>query len=61
MAKAKTITLKLVKGLAGVKKNQIAVLESLGLRRTGDTTIQPDIPQTEGKIRKVVHLIEVNR
>ena len=41
MADAKTMNLKLVKSLAGVKKDQIAVLESLGLRKIGDVTQQP--------------------
>lgn len=59
MAKAKTITIKLVKGLAGVKKDQIAVLESLGLRKIGDVTEQPANDATQGKVRKVTHLIEV--
>ena len=36
------VTIKLVKGLAGKKKDQVAVCESLGLRKTGDITVQPD-------------------
>ncbi len=59
MAEAKTMKLKLVKGLAGVKKDQIAVLESLGLRRIGDVTEQPENAATKGKAFKVSHLIEV--
>ncbi len=61
MAKANTISLKLVKSTAGVKKDQIAVLESLGLRKIGDVTEQPATAATEGKARKVIHLIEVVR
>lgn len=56
---ANTVTIKLVKGLAGVKKTQIAVVTSLGLRRTGDTTTQPLNEATKGKIKKVIHLIQV--
>ena len=59
MANAKTMKIKLVKGTAGVKKNQVAILESLGLRKIGDVTEQPANPSTEGKAFKVSHLIEI--
>ena len=58
-AKPAMLKVKLVKGLAGVKKNQIAIAESLGLRRIGAVTTQPDSPATQGKIRKITHLVEV--
>ncbi len=51
------ITLK--KSLIGSKKDQIATAYSLGLRRIGDKTTQPDNPQTQGKIKKITHLIDV--
>lgn len=51
--------IKLVKSLIGAKKDQIATAQSLGLRKIGDTTIQPDNAQTKGKITKINHLIEV--
>ncbi len=51
--------IKLVKSLIGRKKDQIATAHSLGLRKIGDTTSQPDNPQTMGKINKISHLIEV--
>ncbi len=51
--------IKLVKSLIGCKKDQIATAESLGLRKIGDTTSQPDNAQTKGKIKKINHLIEV--
>lgn len=51
--------IKLVKSLIGRKKDQIATAESLGLRKVGDTTTQPDNAQTQGKINKISHLIEV--
>jgi large subunit ribosomal protein L30 len=54
---AKKITL--VKSLIAVKKDQIATANSLGLKKIGDVTIQPDNAQTQGKINKIVHLIEV--
>ncbi len=49
----------LVKSLIAVKKDQIATANSLGLRKIGDVTIQPDNAQTQGKINKIVHLIKV--
>ena len=55
------VTIKLVKGLSGKKKDQIAVCESLGLRKTGDITVQPDNAATRGKIFKVKHLVEVSQ
>ncbi len=52
-----TVTLK--KSLIGSKKDQIATAHALGLRKIGDTASQPDNPQTQGKIRKIAHLVEV--
>ena len=52
------ITLK--KSLIGSKKDQIATAQSLGLKKVGDTTEQPDNAQTQGKVKKIGHLIEVS-
>ncbi|MBR6004688.1 MAG: 50S ribosomal protein L30 [Clostridia bacterium] len=54
------IQVKLVKSLIGSTKPQIDTVHSLGLYRIGDVTVQPDIPATQGKVRKVAHLIEVS-
>lgn len=51
--------IKLVRSLIGAKKDQIATAQSLGLRKIGDSTTQPDNAQTKGKITKINHLIEV--
>ena len=53
-----TVTIKLAKSLIGSKKNQIATAHSLGLRRIGDVSVQPDCPATQGKLRVLAHLIE---
>ena len=53
------ITLK--KSLIGCKKPQIATAEALGLKKVGDVTTQPDNAQTQGKINKIIHLIEVSK
>ena len=49
------ITLK--KSLIGCKKDQIATAHSLGLRKIGNVTVQPDNEQTKGKIKKISHLV----
>ncbi len=51
--------IKLVKSLIGRKDDQIATAESLGLRRVGDVTTQPENDATKGKIAKISHLVEV--
>ncbi len=57
--KVETVQVKLVKSLIGSKKDQIATAESLGLRKIGDVTVQPDNAATKGKITKIIHLVEV--
>ena len=52
------VTLK--KSLIGSKKDQIATAHALGLKKIGDMATQPDNPQTQGKIKKIAHLIEVS-
>ena len=52
--------IKLVKSLIGSKKDQIATANSLGLRKIGDVTVQPDNAQTKGKVNKIIHLVEVS-
>ena len=53
------VNVKLVRSLIGCKKDQIATAHSLGLRKIGDETVQPDNPQTQGKGKKISHLIKV--
>ena len=57
--KAAGLTVKLVKSTIGSKKDQIATVESLGLRKVGDIKVQPDNAQTRGKINKVSHLVKI--
>ena len=58
-AKTGTITIKLAHSLIGAKKDQIATATSLGLHKIGDTVCQPDNAATQGKVKKIIHLIEV--
>ena len=55
------ITIKLVKSLIGSKKDQIATAHALGLKKIGDVTVQPDNAQTQGKLKKIGHLVEVEK
>ncbi len=55
----KTYKITLVKSLNGRIKKHIATAESLGLKRIGDTTVQPDNAQTCGKIQQISYLIRV--
>ena len=41
-------------------KDQIATIEALGLHKIGNETVQPDNPQTKGKVAKIIHLVEVS-
>lgn len=54
-----TLKIKLVKSLIGRKDDQIATAYSLGLRKIGDMTEQPDNDATKGKVTKISHLVEV--
>ena len=57
--KAAGLTITLKKSLIGCKEKQIATAISLGLKKPGDVTVQPDNAQTQGKIAKISHLVEV--
>ena len=54
------IQVKLVKSLIGSTKPQIATAHALGLHKIGDVSVQPENPQTSGKVKKIAHLIEVS-
>jgi len=56
---AASLNVKLVKSLIGRKDDQIATAQSLGLTKIGDSNIQPNNVQTQGKIKKIIHLVEV--
>ena len=49
----------LVKSLNGRLVKHIATAESLGLRKIGQTSIQPDNTQTRGKIAKIGFMLQV--
>lgn len=58
---AKNIKVKLVKSLNGRLDKHIATAHSLGLRKIGNETVQPDNPQTRGKIAQIGYLLQVTK
>jgi len=53
------LNIKLVKSLNGRLASHKATAYSLGLRKIGAETIQPDNPQTRGKLAKIGYLLQV--
>ena len=53
------LKIKLVKSLSGRNAKHIATANSLGLHKVGNETVQPDNPQTRGKIAKIGYLVAV--
>ena len=53
------LTIKLVKSLNGRLEKQVATANSMGLRKIGQTSIQPDNTQTRGKIAQIGYLLQV--
>ena len=53
------LRIKLVKSLNGRLDKHIATAKSLGLTKIGAETVQPDNPQTRGKIAQIAYLISV--
>ena len=56
---AKTLKVELIKSLNGRHDKHIATANSMGLRKIGDFTLQPDNDQTRGKIAQIGYLIRV--
>ena len=53
------LNVKLVESLNGRLEKHIATANSMGLRRIGDTSVQPDNDQTRGKIAQIGYLLQV--
>ena len=53
------LNIKLVKSLNGRLEKQVATANSLGLRKIGDVTVQPDTDHTRGQIAKIGYLLQV--
>ncbi|MFQ5448001.1 MAG: 50S ribosomal protein L30 [Saprospiraceae bacterium] len=55
----KKLQVKLVKSPIGYTKKQRSVVQSLGLRKIGQTVERADTPIIRGMINKVSHLLEI--
>lgn len=53
------LEVKQVKSSIGCKKDQIATLKALGLKKIRDVKVHNDNAAVRGMIQKVVHLVEV--
>ncbi|MBQ3053995.1 MAG: 50S ribosomal protein L30 [Clostridia bacterium] len=53
------IEVKQVKSSIGCKKDQIATLKALGLKKIRDVKVHEDNAAIRGMVQKVVHLVEV--
>jgi large subunit ribosomal protein L30 len=53
------VKITLIKSPIGFKRNQLAVIRGLGLRRIRHTVELADTPAVRGMIHKVQHLVEV--
>ena len=53
------LRIRLVKSLSGRRDKHIATAKSLGLNKIGSETVQPDNPQTRGKLAQIGYLITV--
>ena len=60
-AEIELVKIELIHSLNGKVVAQKATAESLGLKRIGDTTVQPNNAATQGKINKIMHLIAVSK
>ena len=54
-----TVTVKLVKSVAGTRESHRATVRGLGLRKTGSTSTLEDTPSVRGMINKVSYLVQV--
>jgi large subunit ribosomal protein L30 len=55
-----SLKIKLVKSLNGRLDKHVATANSLGLHKPGNETVQPDNPQTRGKIAQIGYLLQVS-
>ena len=58
-AAKKTVTVKLVKSVAGTRESHRATVRGLGLRKTHSESTLEDTPSVRGMIAKVSYLVKV--
>ena len=59
MAEKKTLTVKLVRSVAGTKQSHRETVRGLGLRKLNGTRVLEDTPAVRGMINKVSYLVQV--
>ena len=59
MAEKKTLTVKLVRSIAGTRESHRATVRGLGLRKLNSTRTLEDTPAVRGMINKVSYLVQV--
>ena len=59
MSEKKTLTVKLVKSIAGTREGHRATVRGLGLRKLNSERVLEDTPAVRGMINKVSYLVKV--
>jgi large subunit ribosomal protein L30 len=59
MSDKKTLTVKLVKSVAGTRESHRATVRGLGLRKLNSSRVLEDTPAVRGMINKVAYLVQV--
>ncbi|MCE2914223.1 MAG: 50S ribosomal protein L30 [Rubrivivax sp.] len=59
MSDKKTLTVKLVKSVAGTREDHRATVRGLGLRKLNSSRTLEDTPAVRGMINKVSYLVQV--
>ena len=59
MAEKNTLTVKLVRSVAGTRESHRATVRGLGLRKLNSTRTLEDTPAVRGMITKVAYLVQV--
>ena len=59
MSDKKTLTVKLVKSVAGTRQSHRDTVRGLGLRKLGSERVLEDTPAVRGMINKVDYLVKV--
>jgi large subunit ribosomal protein L30 len=59
MADKKTLTVKLVRSIAGTRESHRATVRGLGLRKLNSVSTLEDTPSVRGMITKVQYLVEI--
>lgn len=59
MARAKKLTVTLIRSAIGYEKSQKGTIRALGLKKVGQSVELPDNAAVRGMVAKVQHLVEV--